>query len=81
MLGPPILQRLTTTGSGVGYEAFYVEADMLVHCSTSKACTELGGNCQDAPARCCALASDGGAPTARCAYPPDVVAPSACAAR
>ena len=75
------MQMLSTSGTGVAYGAFYVEADKLAHCTASKTCTELGGNCQDAPSGCCLLAADGGAPTAHCAYPPDVVAPSACAAR
>ena len=71
---------LSTSGTGVSHAAFYVEADKLAHCG-AKTCTELGGNCQDAPTSCCTLASDGGAPTARCAYPPDVVPSSACAAQ
>lgn len=72
-------QMLSTSGTGISYAAFYVEADKLEHCGT-KPCTELGGNCQNAPNGCCTLAREGGAPKARCAYPPDVVPSSACVA-
>lgn len=71
-------QVLAYDGTGLAYEIFYVEADKLVPCDATKSCIELGGNCQDQPDSCCKLPGQGGGPAARCAYPPEVVAPSAC---
>lgn len=87
---PPPLPQDGDDGvpSGISWAPYWMLEEALEACAPARSCgltAELGASCQaagtGAELGCCTSSAQGGHPAARCLYPPEVEAPSACVAK